>query len=394
MEHIKLICGPKTYDFPVVRGHRNSAGINFCTLYEKTGLFSYDSGLRSTAVCQSAISYIDSVNGNLFYRGYNVEELINKYDYLDVARLLIYGKIPSPRSGNNFLPNINLDYSALNKLLSATKSNINNAAPIDLLKIFMSLAVAQNSDQDSNNTITNILSLMPMMISHIANRKRKHNLYTGESYIETFLRNYYNLPDVDPLTIDLIQKFLILHMEHEQNASTTAVRIIGATGNSPLNSVFSGILALEGTRHGGANEQVLKMLNKINSRKDMQTLIADAKNNKQRISGLGHRVYKTTDPRAKILKHLCLKHFSSHPLLQKAIELETLIGADEYFIKRKLYPNIDFYSGILLNGLKIEGNMFLLFFILARIVGWLSHWKEMAENGDSLIRPRQIYTGR
>lgn len=392
MRQIKLVDGEKVYSFDLIAGNKNDVGIDLRLLHEKTGLFSYDSGLRSTAICRSGISYIDETKGKLFYRGHIISELVDKYDFLSVAYLLIYGKFPTEKAQQDFQGEINLDYSSLSALLPSNRFP-ENIIPIDALKICLSLLIANKSDKKYNETIPAILSYMPMIIAHIANKQKNKEIFIKGDYVETFLCNYFNKQEVSATTIRLIQKFLILHMDHEQNASTTAVRIIGATGNSPLNSIFSGILALEGSRHGGANEQVINMLKNIDSYKDMLRLIENAKNNKECIFGLGHRVYRTIDPRAIILKNLCREYFSDNPLLQKAQQLEHLVTHEEYFIERKLYPNLDFYSGILLQGLGIETKMFLLFFVLARTVGWLSHWKEMNENKGSLIRPRQIYIG-
>ena len=393
MEYIKLIRNNEIYDFDLIKGTKEGIGIDFSSLYEKTGLFSYDPGLKSTAVCSSSISHVDERKRTLFYRGKNIEKLIDKYGFLDIAYLLIYGKIPSKKSYTKFSNKINLDYSYLNKLLDGTYIDIKNIRPINCLKILLSLVIAKNSIRDSEYTITHILSLMPMLISYIANKGENNKIDVKNDYIETFLSNYFNGQNVSPQTMRLIQKFLILHMEHGQNASTTAVELIESTGNTPANSILGGILALEGNKHGGAMEQAVKMFESINSYQDMLELIEKVKNKKQYIFGLGHRIYKAIDLRAAIIKNLCMKHFSSDPLFQKANELEKCIINDEYFIERKLYPNIDFYSGILLKNLGIETDMFLLFFILARTVGWLSHWKEMNENSACLIRPRQIYIG-
>lgn len=393
MDHIKLVRNDEIFDFDLINGSKNDIGIDFCSLYEKTGLFSYDLGLKSTAICCSAISYIDEARCKLFYRNHNVEKLIDEHNFIDIAYLLIYGKIPSQKLSAKFLSKINLDYSYLNKLLAGENIDIKNISPINSFKILLSLIIAKNSDEKYEMNITDILAVMPMLISYIANKGKRNKVLAGNDYVETFLYNYFNSQNISDLTINLIQKFLILHMEHEQNASTMAAEVIGTAGNSLLNSIFGGILALEGIRHGGANEQAVKLFEKINSRQEMLKFIEEVKSRKQRIFGLGHRVYKTTDPRARILKNLCIKHFNSNSLFQKADELEKIIVQDEFFIKRKLYPNIDFYSGILLKCLGIEDNMFLLFFILARTVGWISHWKEMEDNNAYLIRPRQIYIG-
>ena len=393
MEHIKLIRDNKIYNFDLIKGSKNNIGIDFCSLYEKTGLLSYDSGLKSTAICYSSISHIDEAKRTLFYRGKNIEKLIDKYGFLDIARLLIYGKMPSHKAYTEFSNKINLDYSYLNKLLVGADIDITNILPINSLKILLSLVITKNSIQNTQDAITYIISLMPMLISYIANKGKNNKKYASNDYIETFLQNYFNSHNVSPLTINLIQKFLILHMEHGQNASTATVELIESTGNTPVNSIFGGILALEGKKHGGAIEQAVRMFESINSYHDMLKFIKKVKDKKQYIFGVGHRIYKTTDLRTDIIKNLCIKHFSSDPLFQKANELEKLIINDEYFIERKLYPNIDFYSGILLKNLGIETDMFLLFFILARTVGWLSHWKEMNENRGHLIRPRQIYIG-
>lgn len=393
MDRIKLVRNKETFDFNLVKGRKNDIGIDFCSLYEKTGLFSYDPGLKSTAICSSAISYIDEANCNLFYRGHNIKKLLENHNFMDIAYLLIYGKIPSQKQYKEFLNEINLDYSFLNKLLAGNNIDIKNMSPVNSLKVLLSLIIANNSNKKHKITVTDIISIMPMLVSLIANKGKRNKILTGNDYMETFLCNYFNNQDVSTLTTDLIQKFLILHMEHEQNTSTTTVEIIGAAENSLPDCILGGILALEGIRHGGANEQAIKLFEKINSHQDMLKFIEKVKSKKQRIFGLGHRVYKTTDPRACILKNLCIKHFSSDPLFQKADELEKIIVNDEFFAQRKLYPNIDFYSGILLKCLGIEDNMFLLFFILARTVGWISHWKEMEENNAHLIRPRQIYIG-
>lgn len=214
-------------------------------------------------------------------------------------------------------------------MLVGADIDITNILPINSLKILLSLVITKNSIQNTQDAITYIISLMPMLISYIANKGKNNKKYASNDYIETFLQNYFNSHNVSPLTINLIQKFLILHMEHGQNASTATVELIESTGNTPVNSIFGGILALEGKKHGGAIEQAVRMFESINSYHDMLKFIKKAKDKKQYIFGVGHRIYKTTDLRTDIIKNLCIKHFSSDPLFQKANELEKLIINDE-----------------------------------------------------------------
>ena len=376
----------KEFEFPTIQGKKGNNGIDFSNLYLSTGYYSYDPGLKSTATCKSSICFIDGQQGILEYRGYNICDLIKKHDFLDIAYLLIFKKFPSPNIKEERKNYIIEEQKHLDYLFPILKFLNSSNAPIDNLKILYSHYTAHNKKENIDKLIFKILGAMPLLI-YMAYSK-KPPAFTDSDCGKCFLMNYFECTSINPVIVNTFQKFLILHAEHEQNASTSAVRVIGSAGNSPLNSIFSGMLALEGTRHGGANEAVIKQLQFIDN---IQSFLNKAKNDKIKIPGLGHRVYRTTDPRAIELKKLCSIFPTKNDLFTKALQLETLIKNDEYFVSRKLLPNLDFYSGILLNNIGIPTNLFLMIFVMARTAGWLAHWTEMHNNDEKIFRPRQIF---
>ena len=374
------------YEFPIIKGEKGDCGIDFSNLHLYTGYYSYDPGLKSTAICKSSICFIDGTYGVLEYRGYNICDLIKDYDFIDISYLLIFNNFPSFDIKEKIKGYIIEEQKNLDYLFPILHSLNCRNTPIDNLKILYSHYTAQNKNEVSDKLIFKILGAMPLLI-YMAYSKEAP-LYIHSDCSKCFLMNYFKQGSVNIEIVNIFQKFLILHAEHEQNASTSAVRIIGSAGNSPLNSIFSGILALEGTRHGNANEAVIKLLQSIS---DIPEFLKNVKNTKARIPGWGHRVYKTIDPRAVELKKLCSYFPSNNDLFEKAITLEDILSKDEYFLKRKLYPNVDFYSGILLDKIGISTDLFLMMFILARTSGWLAHWREMNSNKENIFRPRQIY---
>lgn len=307
------------YNFAMVKSDKGTDAIDFSNLTKLTGYFSYDPGLKSTAVCKSSICYIDGKSGILEYRGNDINNLVQSYDYTDVAHLLMYSQFPNKNEKDRIQRTIKEEQENLYYLDQILNTLNPNYSPIDNLKTLFSIYIAHNKKETDDKLISKTLGAIPALIYMAYARKSLVTLGDGSKNI--FLLNYFDDKQLNINLIENFEKFLILHAEHEQNASTSAVRIIGAAGNSPLNSILSGILALEGTRHGGANEAVVKMLEQIDSYHDLKELINDAKNRKIKIPGLGHRVYNTTDPRAIILKKICQDMDIKNPLLEKALEL-------------------------------------------------------------------------
>ncbi len=406
-------------ELPLVKGTKGEAGIDIGTLYKQLGLFTYDPGFMSTASCKSAITYIDGENGVLLYRGYPIEQLARNSSFLEVAYLLMNGELPKDDELSGFVNEIN-HHTMLHEALRSFFDGFHyDAHPMAMMVGVMgSLSAFYHSELDMNDPEHRRISAMRMLakVPTIAAACYRHSVgwpfvypRVDLSYCENFLNMMFSLPSqkfidkenyIDPVAVKALDVLFILHADHEQNASTSTVRLASSTGANPYACVAAGISALWGPAHGGANEAVLSMLAEIGTVDRIPQFIARAKdkNDPFRLMGFGHRVYKNFDPRATIVREVCHevleKYTLDDPMFELAMALEEYALKDEYFIEKKLYPNVDFYSGIIYKALKIPEEMLTVMFVIARTAGWVSHWLEMmAEPTRRIGRPRQIYTG-
>ena len=405
----------KSSELPRLAGTHGPDVADVRGLAKDTGLFTYDPGFATTASCKSAITYIDGEEGVLLYRGYPIEQLAEHSTYLEVCYLLMYGELPNPGQKHSFERIITEHTMVHENIRRFMKGFRYDAHPMAML---VGTVGAMGSFYHDSTDVTNpqhreisaqrLIAKMPTLASYCY----KHYLgqpfmYPENSlgYVENFVRMMFAVPaeeyELDPVAVKAIELIMILHADHEQNASTSTVRLAGSSGANPFASISAGIACLWGPAHGGANESVINMLDRIISAGEtIEQTIARAKdkNDPFRLMGFGHRVYKNFDPRAKLIQKMCHELLEQldgdQPLFELAMELEKATLADEYFIERKLYPNVDFYSGIILRALKIPMSMFTAMFAISRTVGWISHWMEMHEDPEFRIgRPRQIYTG-
>jgi len=385
------------------------------SLYKDTGLFTYDPGFATTASCKSAITFIDGDEGILLYRGYPIEQLAEHSNYLEVCYLLMYGELPSEEQGKNFNHVISQHTMVHENIRDFIDGFRYDAHPMAMLvgtvgamSSFYHDSLDINNPQHREISAQRLIAKMPTIASYCYKHHRGMPFMYPDnnlSYVENFTRLMFAVPAedfvLDPVAVKAIELIMILHADHEQNASTSTVRLAGSSGANPFASIASGVACLWGPAHGGANEAVINMLDKIlYSGETIEQTIARAKdkNDPFRLMGFGHRVYKNFDPRARLIQKMChelLKDLDGdQPLFELAMELEKATLADDYFIERKLYPNVDFYSGIILRALDIPMDMFTVMFAMSRTVGWISHWMEMHEDPEFRIgRPRQIYTG-
>ncbi len=402
-------------EFDILQGSEGPDAIAMSSLYQQHGYFSYDPGFSSTASCKSGLTYIDGEKGILRYRGYPIEQLAEKSTYLEVAHLLLYGELPNQQDKFKF-ENAITHHTMVNEYIKKFYEGFHYSAhPMAvLIGVTGSLSAFYHDSLDVNNPRHREISAHRMIakMPTIAAAAYKKNI--GEpivyprnnmGYCENFLHMMFSTPceeyKPDPLAVKALNLLFILHADHEQNASTSTVRMAGSSGASPFACVAAGIASLWGPAHGGANEAVLKMLTEIGNVSNVDKYIERAKDKDDsfRLMGFGHRVYKNHDPRATIIRQVCyevLEKLSDkeNPLFELAMRLEEIALKDDYFIERKLYPNVDFYSGIIYRALGFPDNMFTVLFAIARTVGWVSHWSEMFKDPDKRIdRPRQIYTG-
>ncbi len=411
---VKISYKDSTYEFPLVEGTENEKGIDIQTLRSKTGLITYDPGYKNTGSCKSGLTFLNGEEGILRYRGYSIEELCSKSSFIQVAYLLIYGELPNKDELSFFVNEIKKESIVDEDLKSILKSFPKSAHPMGVLASLTSGLIAFNpssvdvdSDHEMREAIIMLLAKFPILSSW-AHRKIKglplNYANTSLSYVENIAHMMFKRPneeyEVNPIVINALNKLLILHADHEQNCSTSTVRIVGSSQAGLFASVSAGISALWGPLHGGANQAVLEMLEAIQKDGgDTKKFMAKAKDKKDpfRLMGFGHRVYKNFDPRAKIIKKSAdqvLKELGvNDPVLDIAKGLEEEALKDSYFIDRKLYPNVDFYSGIIYRALGIPTEMFTVMFALGRIPGWIAQWLEMRKNMEPIGRPRQIYTG-
>jgi citrate synthase len=396
-------------------GTEGPPAIDISALYRDVGVFTYDPGFVSTASCHSSITYIDGDEGILRYRGYPIEQLAEKSDFLEVAYLLLYGELPTADQYQHF-NNVITHHTMLNEALLAFFNGFHyDAHPMAMMVgVTGSLSAFYHDSLDIHDERHREVSAHRMIakMPTIAAACFKHNV--GEpimyprndlSYVGNFLRMMFATPCEDyrlsPVAEKALNLLFILHADHEQNASTSTVRLAGSSGANPFACIAAGIASLWGPAHGGANEAVLDMLEEIGEMSNIDKYIAKAKdkNDPFRLMGFGHRVYKNYDPRAKIIRKVCHEVLAEvntqDPFFEMALRLEEIALEDEYFVKRKLYPNVDFYSGIIYKALGIPRNMFTVMFAIARTTGWVSHWMEMiADPKQRIGRPRQIYVGQ
>lgn len=414
-ETAKLILNGETYELPVITGSENEKAIDISSLRGKSGYITIDPGFKNTGSTQSAITFLDGEKGILRYRGYPIEQIAEKSTFVEVSYLLVHGELPNAEQLKKFTNSINkhtLVHEDIKRLLEAYPSN---AHPMGMLSAMVaSLSTfypeSQNPNRGSeavNLTIIRLLAKMPTLAAMAYRHSNgTPNMYPKNSldYCENFLNMMFGMPteeyELDPVIVDALNKLLILHADHEQNCSTSTVRVVGSSDANLYSSISAGISALWGPLHGGANQAVIEMLESIrNDGGDIDKWINKAKdkNDSFRLMGFGHRVYKNFDPRAKIIKKACDdildKLGINDPVLEIAKKLEEVALKDEYFVSRGLYPNVDFYSGIIYRALGIPTDMFTVMFALGRLPGWISQWKEMKENKEPIGRPRQVYIG-
>ncbi|HOZ48436.1 MAG TPA: citrate synthase [Candidatus Hydrogenedentes bacterium] len=401
----------ETHEFPVVVGTENEVGVDISSLYSKAGVVTLDPGFMSTASCRSAVTYIDGDKGILRYRGYPIEELAGNATFPCVAYLLIYDHLPSTEELAQWRRDLTINSYVHEDMLKFFDGFPPRAHPMAILSAIMASLSAYYPESERREDIEkNIVRVMAQAKTIAAFSYKKSigqpRIYprTEFSYAANFLRMMFATPaedyEVPKVLEDALNMVLAVHADHEQNCSTSTVRMVGSSRANLFASISAGICALWGPLHGGANQAVIEMLERIQREGGhYKKFMTKVKDKKARLMGFGHRVYKNYDPRAKILKAAndrVLKELGiNDPLLELAKELEEIALSDDYFIERKLYPNVDFYSGILYRAMGIPTDMFTVMFALGRIPGWIAHWREMRMRpGSRIYRPRQIYTGR
>ncbi|MAR56115.1 MAG: citrate (Si)-synthase [Rickettsiales bacterium] len=412
----KLTIGDKiSVDLPIYKATAGASCIDVTSLYKDTGYFTYDPGFLSTASCDSEITYIDGGEGILRYRGYDIDELAKKSDYLEVCYLLLYGELPNKEQKAWF------DYKMIHHTLVHEQINFlfrgfpRRAHPMAIMVgAVASLSAFYHDSLDINVPEERELAAFRMIAKMPTIAAMCYKYSIGQPFIfpdndltfaENFLYMMFATPcesyEINPVLADAMDKIFMLHADHEQNASTSTVRLAGSSGANPFACIGAGIASLWGPAHGGANEAVINMLQEIGDVKNIPEFIKKAKDKDDpfRLMGFGHRVYKNYDPRASVLREACHDVLAElgqedEPLLKIAMELEKIALEDEYFVKRKLYPNVDFYSGIIYRAMGIPTSLFTVLFAVARTSGWVAQWLEMCEDPESKIgRPRQLYIG-
>ncbi len=402
-------------ELPILTGSTGPDVVDVQALYKNTGMFTYDPGFNSTASCRSSITFIDGDLGVLLYRGYPIEQLAEHCTFLEVCHLLLNGELPNEEELKEFTYHVTMHTMVHDQLTNFFKGFRRDAHPMAImvgvvgaLSAFYHDTLDIRTKKDREISAIRLIAKVPTIVAMC------HKYSVGMpfmypqnklSYVENFLRMMLATPCDDfvpnPVLVRALDRILILHADHEQNASTSTVRLAGSSGANPFACITAGIACLWGAAHGGANEAVLTMLEKIGDVSRIPEFIAKAKdkNDPFRLMGFGHRVYKNYDPRATLMRETChevLNELDLHDLklFKLALELERIALEDDYFIQKKLYPNVDFYSGIVLHALGIPTNMFTAMFAMGRTVGWIAHWDEMIADPEQKIgRPRQLYTG-
>ena len=414
-ETIQLKIEDKTYDLPVIKGSEDEKAIDISKLRDLTGYVTLDIGYKNTGATRSAITFLDGEAGILKYRGYPIEQLAKQSSFLEVAYLLIYGNLPTEAEIKNFQAQINhhtLIHEDMKKFFDGFPSHSHPMGQLTALVSSLSAFYPESlkphqTAEDVNLTIIKLLAKMTTIVSWIYKKSLGHPVIYPQNRFD-YVTNYLYMTfgqrteevTIDPVIVEAMNVLLILHADHEQNCSTSTVRIVGSSEANLYSSVAAGISALWGPLHGGANQAVIEMLEKIKEDGgDTEKWIKKAKdkNDPFRLMGFGHRVYKNFDPRAKIIKKACddilEKLGIDDEVLDIAKQLEEVALKDPYFIERKLYPNVDFYSGIIYRALGFPTEMFTVLFALGRLPGWIAQWKEMKENKEPIGRPRQVYVG-
>jgi len=407
-----LTIGDKTYALPIMQGSTGPDVIDVRKLYGETDMFTFDPAFTSTASCESKITYIDGDAGVLLHRGYPIEQLAEKSSFLEVCYLLLNGELPKAGELSNFENTITrhtMLHAQFDRFFEGFRRDAHPMAvmtgAVGALSAFYADAIQVDDPVQRKISAHRLIAKMPT----IAARAFKYSVgqpfvspRNNLSYSENFLRMCFAVPAedyvVNPVLARAMDRIFILHADHEQNASTSTVRLAGSSGANPFACIAAGIACLWGPSHGGANQEALEMLQDIGTVENIPAYVQGVKDRKYKLMGFGHRVYKNFDPRAKVMQKTCYEVLEqlgiNDPLLEVAMELEKVALSDPYFIDRKLYPNIDFYSGITLRAMGFPTNMFTVLFALARTSGWISQWKEMFEDPSRKIgRPRQLYTG-
>jgi citrate synthase len=389
--------------------------VDIRALYGEEGVFTYDPGFAGTASCESKITFIDGAEGVLLYRGYPVDQLAEKSSFIEICYLLLYGELPTNSELETFDTTIRTHTMINETMLRLFNGFHHDAHPMAMVAgVVGSMSAFYHDTTDIHNPRHRDIFAHRMIakIPTISAAAYKHTLgqpftypRNDLKYADNLLHMFFAVPteefQIDPVAAEALDLLFILHADHEQNCSTSTVRLAGSSGANPYSAIAAGIAALWGPAHGGANEAVLRMLQEIGSANDIEKYVAKAKDKDDpfRLMGFGHRVYKNHDPRAKLIRKACHKVLEKlgrvdTPLFDLALKLEEIALKDDYFIEKKLYPNVDFYSGIIYRALGIPTSMFTVMFAIARTVGWVSHWREMIVDPDGRIgRPRQLYTG-
>ncbi|MEZ5015023.1 MAG: citrate synthase [Chitinophagales bacterium] len=410
-----ITLGDKEVTLPVFVGTEGEASIDINKLRDQSGFVTLDSGYKNTGATKSAITFLDGEKGILRYRGYPIEQLAEKSNFIEVAYLLLYGELPTNEQFVEFTDKImhhTLVHEDVKKFFDGFPSFAHPMGQLCSLMCTLSSFYPDSlnpnaSKEDMDLTIIRILAKMPTLVSWIHKKSVGHPIMyplNKYDYVTNFLYMTFGMRtedyEPDPVIVDALDKLLILHADHEQNCSTSTVRMVGSSQANAYASVAAGVAALWGPLHGGANQQVIEMLERIkNDGGNVKKYVEKAKDKDDsfRLMGFGHRVYKNFDPRARIIKEACDNVLNKlgifDPVLDIAKKLEEVALRDEYFVERKLYPNVDFYSGIIYRAIGFPTEMFTVLFALGRLPGWLAQWKEMREQGEPIGRPRQIYVG-
>ena len=404
----------KTYELPTITGSENETAVDISKLRDQSGLITMDPGYKNSGVCKSEITFLDGEEGILRYRGYSIEDLADKADFLEVSYLVIFGELPTKTQLQDFETNIR-KYTLVNEEMKNIIDGFPKTAhPMGVLSALTSALTAFNpktvnveNEKEMYEAICKTMGKFLVLATWTYRKSMGFplNYYDNTiGYVQNFMQLMFKLPTgpyaSNPVIVAALDKLFILHADHEQNCSTSTVRMVGSSHAGLFASISAGVSALWGPLHGGANQAVLEMLEDIQKDGgDAEKYLAKAKdkNDEFRLMGFGHRVYKNFDPRAKIIKKAADEVLSTlgvnDPILQIAKKLEESALVDEYFVSRKLYPNVDFYSGIIYRALGIPTDMFTVLFAIGRLPGWIAQWKEMRENKEPIGRPRQVYTG-
>jgi citrate synthase len=403
----------KSFDLPIMDGTMGPRVIDVRKLYTDHGFFTYDPGFTSTGSCESMITYIDGEQGILLHRGYPIQELAEHSDFMEVCYLLLEGELPTAEQKKKFVHDITHHTMLHEQLLNVYRAFRRDAHPMAvMIGVVGAMSAFYHDSTDIGDPHQRMIASHRLIAKMPTVTAYAYKYSVGQpfiyprnklSYAENFINMTFAVPAedyaIDPVVAKAMDRIFILHADHEQNASTSTVRIAGSSGANPFACIAAGIASLWGPAHGGANEAVLAMLREIGSKDKVPEYVKRAKEREVRLMGFGHRVYKNYDPRAQIMRRTCHEVLDAlgkrnDPLLALAMELERVALEDPYFVERKLYPNVDFYSGIILQAIGFPTSMFTALFALARTVGWVAQWKEMIEDPSQRIgRPRQLYTG-